>query len=128
MTAAKEAGFHKTRELGYIDVFDDEAVYQALLAAFVGDFHDMRKVKPRPECLDPDPGIGYPAGQELARTLRAKPHRSRGLVYPSRRREGGVCLAAFLPHVVQNVRPGARWKLSWKGSPAYTISQDISAG
>lgn len=125
MTAIKEVGFHKTRELSYIDVFENIAVYQALLAAFVGDFHDLRKVKPLPGCLNADPDIGYPAGQELARTLRAGPHRSRGLVYPSRRRNGGVCLVAFLPHVVQHVRPGARWKLSWNGSPDYTISQDV---
>ena len=125
MTAIKEVGFHKTRELGFIDVFEDETVYQALLAAFVGDFHDLRAVDPAPDCLHPDPAIGYPAGQKLAKALRAKPHQSRGLVYPSRRHHGGECLVAFHPHVVQNVRPGARWKLSWDGSPAYTISQDV---
>lgn len=124
MTAIREVGFHKTRELDFIGVFEDETVYQALLAAFVGEFHDLRNAKPAPDCLDPDPAIAYRAGQELARTLRARPHLSRGLVYPSRRRDRGECLVAFHPHVVQNLRPGARWKLSWRGSPEFTISQD----
>ena len=44
------------------------------------------------------------------------------LIYPSVRRAGGTCLVAFLPHVVQNVRPGARWKLSWQGTPAWTAT------
>lgn len=125
LTAIDEVGFHKTRELGFAGVFEDETVYQALLAAFIGDFHDLRSVTPVPACLHPDPAIGYPAGQTLARTLRGKPHHGRGLVYPSCRRPGGECVVAFHPHAVQNLRPGARWKLSWNGAPDYTVSQDV---
>jgi hypothetical protein len=28
---------------------------------------------------------------------------------------------AFDPGIVQNVRPGATWRLVWKGSPDYTV-------
>lgn len=119
-TALAEVGFHRTRELANINRFEDEAVYQALLAGFIGDFHDLRKITPKPACLGPDPAIAYPEGQALARTLRAE--NARGLIYPSVRRKRGICLVAFEPHVVQNVRPAARWKLVWNGSPSYTVT------
>lgn len=122
LTAIAEVGFHRTRELARIGRFEDEGVYQSLLAGFIGDFHDLRKVSPRPACLDTDPTLAYPQGQALARDLRAAG--ARGLIYPSVRRKRGVCLVAFEPHTVQNVRPGARWKLTWSGSPDYTITTD----
>ena len=122
LTALDEVGFHRTRELERIGRFEDEAVYQALLAGFIGPFHDLRGSRPRPLCLDPEPAVGYPAGQDLARSLRAEG--ARGLIYPSVRRSGGTCLVAFQPHVVQNVRPAARWRLIWSGSPAWSATTD----
>ncbi len=122
LTAIAEVGYHRTRELARIGRFRDEAVYQALLAGFIGDFHDLREVAEKPKCLDREPAIGYPAGQEMARRLRAIG--SRGLIYPSVRRRSGICLAAFEPHTVQNVRPGARWKLTWSGDARYTVTTD----
>ena len=135
LTAIQEVGYHRTRELSRIARFEDEAVYQALLAGFIGDFHDLRplvvggkgergsggkrRAKP-PACLDPEPEVGYPAGQALALDLRAEG--ARGLIYPSVRRPGGACLAAFEPHLVQNVRPGAKWKLTWDGTPDFTAT------
>lgn len=118
LTAIEEVAFHKTRELAAIDVFEEETVYQSLLAAFVGDFHDMREVEGSPACLGKDPRTAYPEGQAFAAALRE--NGSRGIIYPSARRKGGTCLVAFHPHLVQNVRPGARWKLIWDGSPHYT--------
>ena len=123
LTAIAEVGFHKTRELGFIGEYHDETIYQALLAAFVGSFSDLRDVSPVPVGLDPDPAIGYPAGQELARALRTEG--SLGLIYPSVRKAGGTCFVAFHPHIVQNVRPAARWKLTWDGSPDYAVSHDV---
>ena len=133
LTAIQEVGYHRTRELARIARFEDEAVYQALLAGFIGDFHDLRpqagqgggggggkrRAKP-PACLDPEPEIGYPAGQALARDLREEG--ARGLIYPSVRRAGSDCLVAFEPHLVQNVRPGARWQLTWEGTPYFTAT------
>ncbi len=121
LTAIEEVGFHRTRELKRIGVFEDEAVYQVLLAGFMGEFHDLRGVTPRSRhgaVLSADPAVGYPAGQALAAELRAGG--SRGVVYPSVRKKGGTCLAAFQPALVQNVRPGAKWTLAWQGDERFT--------
>lgn len=120
LTALEEVAWHRTRELENIDSFHDEGVYQALLAGFIGDFPDLRKADRALPCLDPDPAVGYPAGQSLARELRSDGVPA--LVYPSVRKPGGTCLVAFQPHLVQNVRPGARWKLTWSGHPAWSAT------
>ncbi len=122
MTAVQEVAFHRTRELGFIGVFEDEAVYIALLADFIGAFPDLRAVEPVPNSLHPDPAIGYPAGQALALALRDEGHG--GLIYPSVRRPGGTCFAAFVPQIIQNVRPAAKWRMVWNGSPDFTLSVD----
>jgi hypothetical protein len=63
-TSAQEVGFHRTRELGFIKRYEDEARYVELLADFIGDFPDLHgEAHP---ALDPDTGKGYPAGQALA--------------------------------------------------------------
>jgi hypothetical protein len=116
-TSLHEVAFHKTRELTYIGYFHDEVQYRALHAAFIGRFHDLRSSSPRPVCLDPDPSIGYPEGQALARRLVSES--SRGLIYPSVRNPGGVCLVAFQPNVVQDLSPGACWKITWDGTPSW---------
>lgn len=120
LTAIAEVGFHRTRELSRIGVFEDEAVYQALLAGFIGDFHDLRDVENTGDILVDDPDAAYPAGQAFAGELRGAG--ARGLIYPSVRRDDGTCLVAFHPHLVQNLRPGARWKLIWDGTADYTVT------
>ena len=87
------------------------------LADFIGDFPDLYgEAHP---ALDPVPERGYPAGQRLAADLRAEGYR--GLIYPSVRHPGGRCFVAFDPGIIQNVRPGASWKLVWQGAPEFTI-------
>ncbi|MBC6402799.1 MAG: RES family NAD+ phosphorylase [Hyphomonadaceae bacterium] len=122
ITAIEEVAFHKTRELAAINVFEDETVYQALLAAFIGEFHDLRGIDPGSPVLGPDPDTAYPVGQRLAINLQTEG--ARGIVYPSVRKPGGTNLVAFHPHLVQNVRPGARWKMTWDGSPDFTVTTD----
>jgi hypothetical protein len=114
-TSLHEVAFHKTRELSYIEHFYDEVFYHTLQAGFVGRFHDVRLLPRDTDFLSPDIAIAYPAGQRLAQELLAIG--SRGLIYPSARRDGGTCLVAFQEIVVQDVRPGAKWKLTWNGSP-----------
>lgn len=117
LTSAQEVGFHRTRELGFINRYEDEARYVELLADFIGDFRDLHGgAYP---ALDPDPAKGYPAGQALAADLRREGHR--GLIYPSVRHEGGRCFVAFDPGIIQNVRPGASWKLVWSGASEFAI-------
>ncbi len=117
LTSAQEVGFHRTRELGFIGRYEDEARYVELLADFVGDFPDLHG--PPHAALDPDPAAGYPAGRALAVDLRRDGHR--GLIYPSVRHEGGRCFVAFDPGIIQNVRPGASWKLVWNGAAEFAI-------
>lgn len=118
LTSAEEVGFHRTRELRYIGIFEDEARYVELLADFIGDFPNLQDTPEHP-ALSSNPEIGYAEGQTLAATLRREGYR--GLLYPSVRHEGGRCFVAFDPGIIQNVRPGASWKLLWNGAPAYTI-------
>jgi len=121
LTAIDEVAYHRTRELSFIGDFHDEAIYQVLLAGFIGEFSDARG-QAGASYLGEDPDMAYPVGQALAQHLRD--HNGLGLIYPSVRRKGGTCLVAFHPHLVQNVRPGARWKLTWDGSPEYTVTTD----
>jgi hypothetical protein len=117
LTSAQEVGYHRTRELGFIGRYEDEARYVELLADFIGDFPDLHGM--RHPALDPDPERGYRAGQHLAADLRGEGHR--GLIYPSVRNPGGRCFVAFDPGVIQNVRPGASWTLVWQGALEFTI-------
>ena len=119
-TALHEVAFHHTRELEFSNHLHDEVQYRALHASFIGRFHDLRNSAEAAECLDPDPRIGYPAGQAVATHIIG--HHSRGLVYPSVRLPGGTCLVAFQPNVVQDVAPGACWKITWNGSRQWIAS------
>ncbi|MGQ0664476.1 MAG: RES family NAD+ phosphorylase [Pseudomonadota bacterium] len=115
-TALSEVAYHLTRELEAIARFDNTTDYAELFADFVGSFHDLRGAdRDREACLQPDPAIGYAAGQSLAKQLRTQ-EASNGIVYPSVRKPGGTCLVAFLPDLVQNLRQGGTWRLEWLGT------------
>jgi len=86
LTAAHEVGYHKTREFGYVGVYEEESRYVELLADFIGDFPDLRDEPDNP-ALDPDPAVGYPEGQKLALNLRRQGYK--GLLYPSVRHPDG---------------------------------------
>lgn len=121
-TALSEVSFHLTRELEAVGRFDNVTDYAELIADFVGSFHDLRASGFETDpALDPDPVTSYPAGQALARHLR-KHEQGIGIVYPSVRKKGGTCLAAFYPDLVQNLRQGGVWRLEWKGSPVPAVT------
>lgn len=122
-TGLREVAYHLTRELEAIGRFENVTDYAELFADFIGPFHDLRGVDPATEaCLHPDPAVGYPAGQALARRLRVA-EASNGIVYPSVRRAGGTCLMAFRPDLVQNLRQGGIWRLEWQGTPEPSITR-----
>jgi hypothetical protein len=121
-TSLAEVTYHLTRELEAIGRFENVTDYAELLADFFGPFHDLRGADAAEPCLDPDPAIGYPAGQALARRLRAE-EESNGVVYPSVRRQGGTCLAASRPDLVQNLREGGIWRLAWRGTPEPSMTR-----
>ncbi len=116
-TAMAEIVFHKSVEYSEIGYFQDSVAYQAFLADFSSQFHDLRNAPRFAGCLSPD---SYIASQALAeRLLEAG---SMGIVYPSVRRQGGVNLACFRPALVNNVRRGATFQLTWSGSPVPAVS------
>ncbi len=117
-TSAAEVGFHRSRELSYIRIYEDTVRYVELLADFIGDFPDLAD-QPTHGALNDNPDTGYLAGQKLAVELRNLGYR--GLLYPSVRRAKGQCFVAFDPCIIQNVRPGAQWELVWNGSPEYSL-------
>jgi RES domain-containing protein len=122
-TALDEVAYHLTRELEAAGRFQNVTDYAELLADFVGIFHDLRAADQAAEaCLNRDPAVGYPAGQALARRLRTEAA-SNGIVYPSVRRDGGTCLVAFRPDLVQNLRQGGVWRLEWQGRPKPTVAR-----
>ncbi|HUH59950.1 MAG TPA: RES family NAD+ phosphorylase [Candidimonas sp.] len=118
-TALAEIIFHKTVEYAEIDRFYDTVTYQALLADFSAQFHDLRTAPGFDPCLDPG---SYVASQKLATQLLDQG--SLGIVYPSVRRPGGVNLACFRPALVGNVRRGASYTLAWTGSPTPAVNRD----
>ena len=122
-TAIGEVSYHLTRELEAIGRFENVTDYAELIADFFGTFHDLRTpgVSDGP-VLHTDPAIAYPAGQSLAKRLRAEAA-SDGIVYPSIRRVTGTCLVAFRPDLVQNLRQGGIWRLEWQGGPSPTVTQ-----
>ncbi|ACI98340.1 RES family NAD+ phosphorylase [Rhodospirillum centenum] len=117
-TCLAEVIFHLTRELERVGDFRAVVEYAELFASFAGEFCDLRGVVPVPACLDPDPAVGYPAGNALAETLRTEGRN--GIVYPSVRHPGGTCLVALFPHAVQSVAPGRVLRVTWAGGRAPT--------
>jgi hypothetical protein len=121
-TSLAEVSYHLTRELEAVGRFDNTTDYAELIADFIGPFHDLRWANPAIEpSLHADPTIAYPAGQALARLLRRETA-SNGMVYRSIRHDGGICLAAFRPDLVQNLRQGGIWRLVWEGGPVPVIT------
>jgi hypothetical protein len=111
-TAQAEVVYHLTRELDHVGIYENVTAYRELLAAIIGPFHDLRGSDREP-ALSADITVAYPAGQALARRIFADG--GNGVIYPSARRRGGTCLAAFRPHLIQNVRVGQTVTFEWKG-------------
>ncbi len=128
-TAKAEVLFHRSVQLSEIGWNAREDLdYDHYAADFTGPFHDLRLqtesgAEPAPEvspvarerfaaqrtaCLDPS---SYIASQHLA--LDLLDIGSLGVIYPSTRRPGGVCLACFQPSAVANVRKRGLYRLTW---------------
>lgn len=117
-TGLAEVGFHLTRALADAGDFDAVVEYGEMIASMSGVFVDLRTAPAHP-ALDPDPAAGYPAGNALAARVRAEGHN--GIIYPSVRHQGGTCIAALWPNVVQSVVQGAMYRLTWSGAPAFAV-------
>ncbi|WP_164919719.1 RES family NAD+ phosphorylase [Hansschlegelia zhihuaiae] len=111
-TAEAEVTFHMADALREAGASQELVSYGQFLAGFSCRFHDLRGEAGHAS-LDPDRAIGYPAGQALARSIRALG--GNGVLYPSVRFAGGMCLAAFRPSVIQNVRRADQVSFEWDG-------------
>lgn len=120
-TAQSEIAYHLGRELEATGVFENVTVYRELLSGFTTTLYDLRSNQAI-DALNPDQSIGYPAGQALAADIFTKG--GNGLLYPSVRRPTGICLVAFRPALIQNIRQGQTWTFTWEGS----IQQSIEKG
>ncbi len=115
-TSLAEVSYHLTRELEAVGRYENVTDYAELIADFIGAFHDVRGDDFKSGAfLGAEIAAAYPAGQALAKRLRLE-EQANGLIYPSVRHEGGTCLAAFHPGLVQNLRQGGVWRLEWKGT------------
>lgn len=119
LTARAEVVFHLTRELDHVGIYDNVTACRELLAGIIGPFHDLGGARDEP-ALSPDIGTAYPAGQRLARKILGQG--GNGILYPSARRPGGRCLAAFRPHLIQNVRHGDTITFRWTGARTPTTT------
>ena len=118
-TCIREVAFHMAEFLARSGEFETEVHYHELVASLAGEYVDLRKAARDHPALNPDPAIGYPAGNELAAELRRA--NLTGVVYPSARHEGGTCIAVFTPSGVQSVAQGAVHRFVWSGSPTPVV-------
>ena len=115
-TCLAEVGHHLTKALADAGDFHAVVDYAEMLASMSGVFVDLRQMPDHPS-LDPDPAKGYGAGNVLAAAARAIGHN--GIIYPSVRHAGGLCIAALWPNVVQSVAQGDLYRLTWAGRPDF---------
>ena len=120
-TSQAEIAWHKAVELAEIGWMDQSVTYDDYIADFGGEFHDIRGDAAYQTCLKSD---SYVDSQRLAESLLER--RSSGIIYPSARHGGGICLACFRPALVGNVRKSARYRFTWKGSyePEIALEED----
>jgi hypothetical protein len=116
-TSLAEVAYHKWLELAEVTWLEEQVTYDDYLADFSADFHDIRSDGRFADCLAPD---DYVASQKLADELLAAG--SLGVIYPSVRNAGGICLACFRPPLVMNVRKARTYQLCWRGSAEPEIS------
>jgi RES domain-containing protein len=123
-TSIAEVAFHKLEQLREVDwQYEEVSTYDTYLADFAAEFHDLGgsstvlrkylKPGPIPEC--------YRAPQQLAADLLERG--SNGVVYPSVRNHGGICVSCFRPALVYHVRQAARLEFTLHTGRAFTPGQ-----
>ena len=121
-TSGIEVAFHKSEELREIDWQDRETfLYVDFLADFRGEFHDIRGDSRFADSLD---ARSYTASQKLAQALLE--NGSAGIIYPSVRHNGGVCIACFRPALVNNVRKGREVSVEFENCQAPAVIRQLA--
>jgi hypothetical protein len=120
-TSELGVAYHRSQELKEVRWAEREVfTYVDFLADFRGEFHDLRGATPFGNCLDPS---SYKASQRLAGELLEAG--SAGVVYPSARHAGGVCIGCFRPALVNNVRKGSRLSVAFENYFATPVITEI---
>lgn len=111
-TCLAEIAFHLGRELKNTGETENVTQYVQLMAHIAGPMACLLEHRDAAS-LNPDPLVGYPAGQAFAADIRARD--LVGIRYPSVRHAGGVCLAALKPSCIKSVTRGESFVLTWSG-------------
>ena len=119
-TSMREVAWHMADFLAKSGDLRATVDYAELFASMAGEFVDLRAT-PEHASLDPDPAVGYPAGNAVADAARARG--LNGVIYPSVRDPGGTCIVALRPNAVQSVAPGAVYRFVWSGEPEPAIER-----
>ncbi len=61
LTSIDEVSYHRTRELVAVNFFEDEVIYQALLAQISGEFRDLRQADSEEPFLGKNPETAIPS-------------------------------------------------------------------
>ena len=90
--------------------------YDDWQADFNTGFHTLEPADTYEDCLQPVPVPEcYAIPQSLARRLLQE--RSNGIVYPSVRHPGGICVVCFRPALVFNPRRAGRYQIELRLKP-----------
>ncbi len=120
-TSEIEVAYHRSQELKEVRWAEKEVfTYVDFLADFRGEFHDLRGTTAFADCLNPS---RYQASQRLASALLDTG--STGIVYPSVRHSGGVCIGCFRPALVNNVRKRSQLTVSFENAFAPPVIKDV---
>lgn len=129
-TSMAEVAFHKLRQLEEISWLEEEvSTYDDYLADFHAEFDTLFLQSPGKETpqkfaefLKPGPiPQCYKKSQVLAVQLLERG--SNGLLYPSVRHRGGICLVCFRPALVYHVRRDARLEFRLKAGRRFAAPQ-----
>jgi RES domain-containing protein len=111
-TAETEVAYHRANELKEVGWNDEEPhPYIDYVADFRHEFHDIQQDSDFADCLDP---ANYTSSQMLG--LQLLTSGSAGIVYPSVRHKGGVCIACFRPPLVLNVHEGLKVTFTFRNA------------
>ncbi|MEO5696220.1 MAG: RES family NAD+ phosphorylase [Burkholderiaceae bacterium] len=110
-TAIAEVSHHRALFLARTDEAAIDVDMRVITATVDAALHDLQGLgKHAAGLLDPD---DYGAPQALGRQLRAEG--SWGVLFPSVRQAGGLCVGLFRPRALRNARAGAHIALHWDG-------------
>ena len=114
-TAVAEVSHHRALFLSRTAEPAIDVDLRVIAATLSADLHDLREIGKRvgkrgAALFDPN---HYGAPQALGRQLREAG--SSGVLFPSVRHDGGLCVGVFRPKALRNARSGAHLALHWDG-------------